>query len=60
MKQSWALKEIMAKKELENSKRNPLFKDKNKLSLSSNNKFFNSFKNKSEKKKTCSFIIFSK
>jgi hypothetical protein len=34
MKQSWALKEIKAKKELENSKRNPLFKDKNKLSLS--------------------------
>jgi len=51
MKQSWALKEIKAKKDLENSKRNPFFKDKNKLSLSSNNKFFNSFKNKSEKKK---------
>jgi len=59
MKQSWALKEIMAKKELENSKRNPLFKDKNKLSLSSNNKYlFNNYKTKSEKKKLTPLSFF--
>ena len=59
MKQSWAFKEIMAKKELENSKRNPFFKDKNKLSLSSNDKFlFNSYKTKSEKKKLTPLSLF--
>ena len=59
MKQSWALKEIMAKKELENTKRNPLFKDKNKLSLSSNNKYlFNNYKTKSDKKKLTPLSFF--
>ena len=59
MKQSWALKEIKSKKEFG---KNLLFKDKNKLSLSSNNKFFNNFKNKSEKRKLAplSFYLNSK